>query len=119
MNGYKDLEVYKRSYVAAKAIYELTEGIPQQERYGITDQLRRAALSIPQNIAEGYGKQDGDRELARFLRMARGSCAEIAVLLDFASDMGYISQETRAKAADENEQIGKMLTRFIQRLKTN
>ena len=53
MSGYKELKVYKRSYKAAKAIYEMTVRFPNEERYGITNQLRRAALSIPLNIAEG------------------------------------------------------------------
>ena len=57
MSGYKELKVYKRSYKAAKAIYEMTVGFPNEERYGITNQLRRAALSIPLNIAEGYARE--------------------------------------------------------------
>jgi len=56
--GYKDLQVYKRSYKAAIAIYKVTNGFPKEEQYGITNQIRRAAVSIPLNIAEGYAKRE-------------------------------------------------------------
>ena len=77
MSGYKELKVYKRSYKAAKAIYEMTVGFPNEERYGITNQLRRAALSIPLNIAEGYAKRESQEEFKRFLMMALGSSNEV------------------------------------------
>jgi len=54
MGGYRDLKVYERSYTAARAIYKMTETFPKEEIYGITNQMRRAAVSIPMNIAEGY-----------------------------------------------------------------
>lgn len=58
MGGYRDLQVYERSYTAARAIYKMTEKFPKEEIYGMTNQMRRAALSIPMNIAEGYAKLD-------------------------------------------------------------
>ena len=113
MSGYKDLAVYRKSYAAAKVVYGLSESFPKREEYGLASQLRRAATSIPLNIAEGYGKREGTKELLRYIRMARGSNAEVEVLLDFAKDFGYISEEEHARAAADYEQIGKMLSGLI------
>ena len=118
MSGYKELKVYKRSYKAAKAIYEMTVGFPNEERYGITNQLRRAALSIPLNIAEGYAKKESQEEFKRFLMMALGSSNEVLVLIDFSKDVGYISDEKHRKAFAEYEEIASMLNSFIQSVKT-
>ena len=119
MNGYKELTVYKRAYRAAKAIYEMTAGFPREERYGMSNQLRRAALSIPLNIAEGYAKRESQEELKRFLMMALGSSNEVLVLIDFSKDVGYISEEKHTKAFSEHEEIASMLNSFIQSVKTN
>ena len=115
MRGYKGLQVYERSYKAAKAIYlKIAERFPKEEEYGLKSQIKRAATSIPLNIAEGYGKGGSQREMLRYMYMARGSCHEVAVLLDFAKDFGYITKEEHEKAIKEYEEIGKMLTGFIQ-----
>ena len=119
MSGYKELMVYKRSYKAAKAIYEMTVGFPNEERYGVTNQLKRAALSIPLNIAERYAKRESQEELKRFLMMALGSSNEVLVLIDFSKDIGYLSEDRHAKAFAEYEEIASMLNSFIQSVKTN
>ena len=108
MSGYKELKVYKRSYKAAKAIYEMTVGFPNEERYGITNQLRRAA----------YAKRESQEEFKRFLMMALGSSNEVLVLIDFSKDVGYISDEKHRKAFAEYEEIASMLNSFIQSVKT-
>ena len=118
MGGYKELKVYKRSYKAVKAVYEMTEGFPKEERYGIINQLRRASLSIPLNIAEGYAKRESQEEFKRFLMMALGSSNEVLVLLDFSKDLKYIGEETHKRAFAEYEEIASMLNSFIQRIKT-
>ena len=115
MQGYKDLRVYEKSYRAAKAIYHLSEEFPKEEIYAITNQIRRASLSIPLNIAEGYVKRGSQREFKRFLEMAIGSSNEVSVLLDFAKDLGYMSEERHEKASREYEEISKMLNVFIQK----
>ena len=79
---HESLEVYKRSYDLALSIYKFTETLPNDEKFGIISQLRRASLSIPMNIAEGYGKQSSKAEYNRFLSMAKGSCSEMAVLIN-------------------------------------
>ena len=115
MQGYKDLRVYEKSYKAAKAIYQLSEEFPKEEIYAITNQIRRASLSIPLNIAEGYVKRGSQREFKRFLEMAIGSSNEVSVLLDFAKDLGYMSEERHEKASREYEEISRMLNVFIQK----
>ena len=117
MSGYKELKVYNKSYRAAKAIYEISVSFPSEERYGITNQLKRAALSIPLNIAEGYAKRESQEEFKRFLMMALGSSNEVLVLIDFSKDVGYISDETHKKAFAEYEEIASMLNSFIQSVK--
>ena len=96
----------------------MTVGFPNEERYGITNQLRRAALSIPLNIAEGYAKRESQEEFKRFLMMALGSSNEVLVLIDFSKDVGYISDEKHSKAFAEYEEIASMLNSFIQSVKT-
>ena len=115
MSGFRELEIYRRSYAAAKAVYEMVKKYPSYEiRNGIADQMRRASLSIPMNIAEGYGKKDSQADFRRFLKMALGSANEMQVLLDFSKDVSYIQAETHAKAIAEYEEICKMLSKFIQ-----
>jgi len=116
MGGYRDLKVYERSYAAAKAIYKMTEKFPKEEVYGMTNQMRRASLSIPMNIAEGYAKKESQIEFKRFLMMAIGSANEMSVLIDFSKDFEYIEKDVHAKAAAEYEEICKMLNTLIQKV---
>ena len=118
VSGYKELKVYNRSYRAAKAIYEMTVRFPKEERYGITGQMRRASLSIPLNIAEGYAKRESQEEFRRFLLMAIGSSNEMLVLIDFSKDVGYISEEKHRKAFAEYEEIASMLNTFIRSIRS-
>ena len=113
MSGYKDLDVYKRSYAAARAVYKIIKEYPHEERDGMVDQMRRASLSIPMNIAEWYARNDSQKEFKRFLLMAVGSANEMLVLVDFSKDVGYISEETHAKAFAEYDVICRMLSNFI------
>ena len=117
--GYRKLQIYERSYGAALAVYRMTQEFPKEELNGITDQIRRASVSIPLNIAEGYAKKESQKEFKRFLMMAVGSTDEVRVLLDFAKDLGYVSDVKHEKASAEYDEIGKMLTGFIKKIKDN
>ena len=108
--GYEDLKVYERSYKAALGIYRMTERFPNEEQYGMTSQIRRAATSIPLNIAEGYAKRENQAEFKRFIGMALGSSDETQVLLQFAKDLGYITEDIYGKSAKEYKEISKMLS---------
>ena len=118
-NGYRDMEIYQRAYKGALAIYQMTERFPEEEKYGITSQMRRASMSIALNIAEGYAKRESQQEFKRFLMMAIGSANEMEVLTDFAKDFGYTDEETHRKAREEYETIGRMLNRLIKRVSEN
>ena len=110
--GYEDLKVYEKSYRSALSIYRMTERFPKDEMYGMTSQIRRAATSIPLNIAEGYAKRESQAEFKRYLKMALGSSDEMQVLLSFAKDLRYIDIETFKKSIREYKEISKMLNIF-------
>ena len=114
MSGFRELEIYRRSYAAAKAVYEMVKQYPSYETRSMVDQMRRASLSIPMNIAEGYAKKSSQADFRRFLLIALGSANEMQVLLDFSKDVGYISEQTHEKAVAEYQEICKMLSKFIQ-----
>ena len=113
MQSYKDLLVFKKSYEQAVEMYGLTKSFPREEMFGLASQIRRAAVSIPLNIAEGYGKVEKGKELVRFLSMAKGSSAEMEVLLDLAKDIGYLSDDRHRQTMEKQEEVGKMLTGLI------
>ena len=113
IQSYKDLEVYKRSYKASMAMYRIVKSFPDEEMFGLTSQIKRAATSIPLNIAEGFGKHDTDSEFKRFLKMALGSANEMMVLIDMSKDLGFISAEVHERIYSEYEQTAKMLSKLI------
>ena len=120
MANFRDLLVYHKSYEAALKIYRIVaQYLPPDEMYGLASQMKRAATSIPMNIAEGYTKNIGDKELLRFISMAIGSCAEVKVLLDFLRDLGYISDNLHDEIMSIYDEIGKMLNGFRKSVTAN
>ena len=120
MSNYRDLKVYRKSYEMALRMYqEVSVRMPAEERYGLTSQIKRAATSIPLNIAEGYAKQAGEKEVIRFLQMAKGSCAEMSVLVDMLKDLKYITEEEHREYMSEYDEVGKMLTGLIKTITNN
>ena len=112
IQSFKDLEVYQESYQLALEVYRLSHSYPQEERYGLTGQIRRASVSIPLNIAEGYGKQDTAAEFKRYLRMALGSANEMLVLLDLSRDLGYAAEGMAAKLQERYSVLARRLYRL-------
>ena len=106
---YEDLKVYQRSYKASMVMYKLTQRFPSDEMYGLISQIKRAATSIPLNIAEGYGRRDSDSEFKHFLRNAIGSCYEMKVLIEMSKDLGFIDATRYERMYNEYEEIAKML----------
>jgi four helix bundle protein len=114
LSSYKDLSVYSKSYELSIEIYRKVNAcMPQEEMFGLTSQIKRAATSIPLNIAEGYAKIGGRNETIRFLQMARGSCAEMTVLIDMLKDLEYITKTEHKEYAERYDEVGKMLTGLI------
>jgi len=114
MSKYKNLIVWQKAHEFAISIYKLSEEFPINEKFGITSQIRRAALSVPTNIVEGYGRRSKS-ELSRFIDIARGSLAEAEYLLEFSKELGYIKKDiTGIKSLIE--QVSKLLWNFQKKL---
>ena len=118
MIGYKNLDVYKRSYKLAKDIHQITQGFPSIEKHELGSQLRRAAVSITLNIAEGYGRKDSTGEFQHFLRNALGSCNEVRVLIELCKDLGYLGEEIYRGLEEQYEIVGRQLYRLREANKT-
>jgi four helix bundle protein len=88
INSYRDLLVWQKGMALAKQIYLMTRAFPEDERFGLITQMRRAAVSVPSNIAEGQARQ-GRNEFVQFLSYAEGSLAELDTQLKLADDLGY------------------------------
>lgn len=99
-------------------VYALTKTFPKDELFGMTSQMRRAAASIPANIAEGCGR-DSDAELKRFLDIAHGSASELEYFLLLAKELGYIAPLEYDAIASEISQIKRMLGAFVRKLKAD
>lgn len=112
---YKDLKVWQKADELAFEIYKITKHFPKDEIYGITSQLRRAALSVPTNIVEGYGRK-GDKELARFVSIAIGLLAEAEYLIDFSKRLGYISEKDYERIEIMRSEVGKLLWNFYKKI---
>ena len=116
MKDFRSLKVWERSHQLTLRVYTATKSFPKDELYALTSQARRAAASIPTNIAEGCGR-DGDTELKRFLTIALGSACELDYLVLLATGLGYLDHERARELADEVLEIRRMLGTFIQKLK--
>ena len=116
MRDFRKLKIWQRAHQLTLGIYRATAGFPKREIYGLTSQIRRASASIPANIAEGSGRH-GDTEFARFLQIAAGSASELQYHLILAKDLGYLSAERFGELSAELEQLKRMLTIFIQRVR--
>ena len=106
--SYRDLEVWQRSMKLAKRIYQVTQKFPSDERFGLTNQLRRASVSVPSNLAEGHARF-GAGEFSRFISISMGSVAEIETQILLSTDLGYLTGELSREILEDLETIGKML----------
>ncbi len=112
MHNYKELKVWQKAMEFVVAIYSLTRGFPRDELYGLTNQIRRAAISIPLNIAEGAGC-DTDGEFARFLDIALRSSYETAVAIQIGHQLKYCSKEESSGLVENAEELARMPTGLI------
>jgi four helix bundle protein len=117
MQATKNLRVAEQARVLARSVYRLTVTFPSEERYGLTAQIRRAAVSVGSNIAEGCGRR-GNRELLNFLYIAAGSASELAFQLELAREFGYGDSSEFEPTIRELEQLQRMLNRLTQHLRT-
>ena len=113
--AFDNLEVYKKSLEVAKQVYALVRGFPDDEKFGLTSQLRRAATSICLNIAEGKGRGT-DKDFARFLYQARGSALEVIAAMQLAEMFGYVESEDLDDLSEAIHHLTSKLTQFIRAL---
>ena len=115
IKGFQDLEVWKKAIVLVKNIYLITQTFPKEETYGMTSQIRRAAVSIPSNIAEGKARQS-KKEYVQFLFIALGSTAEVQTQIIIAKELQYITEKNKLDILENLDHIARMLRRLIQEL---
>ena len=105
---YKQLDVYKESKILVEFVYTLLRKFPREEQYALCDQLRRAVISVPSNIAEGLGRYS-TKEQIHFLEIAYGSLREVDCQLDIACDLGYITSAELVTATEQVEKVSALL----------
>lgn len=107
--SYKNLEAYKESKTLVKQVYALLKRFPREEQYALCDQLRRAVISVPSNIAEGSGRTSA-KDQAHFLEMAFGSLMEVDCQMDIAQDLGYVSSDELEVVSKQVRQVAALLS---------
>lgn len=117
VTSYKHLEVWKKSRALVVRVYDVTSSFPKEEMYGLTTQLRRAAISIPSNIAEGNARRS-TRDYIRFLNIAYGSIAEVETQLYIAMDLHYATQSQLQPLFNDYSELARMLNGLVTRLES-
>ena len=118
MKSYRDLIVWQKSMSWVTIVYSLTSKIPESEKFGLISQIRRSSVSIPSNIAEGYGR-NYKKDYSRFLQISRGSLFECQTQIEIAINLGFISREDCKEINDLSIEIEKMLNSLINKLSEN
>ena len=116
IRSYRDLIVWQKSIELVKICYQLTETFPQREIYGLSQQLRRASVSVPSNIAEGNGRES-KKDYIHFLNISRGSLKETETQLIIAETLGFIKSNELETVLDKTGEIGFLLNNLIRSLK--
>jgi len=116
MRNFRNLQIWKRSISLSKDIYKLTEQFPPKEKYGLSSQIQRAAVSIASNIAEGSSRKS-EKDFARFLEIAIGSAVEVETQLTIAKEIGYLNDERFIEIQDELIIIQKQTSQLITKLR--
>ena len=117
VKSYRDLEVWQKGMGLARQVYDATKTWPREEMYGLTSQVRRAAVSVPSNIAEGQGRSS-TREFIHHLSIARGSLYELETQLLLAQQLGYLVPDQAERLLHTADDISRMIRRLSQNLST-
>ena len=118
MQSFRDLHVWQRSMELTVAVYKLTQHFPREEAFGLTSQLRRSAVSVPSNVAEGHGRMN-PREFKHFLLIARASNFELQTQLELSGALGFADIQLLNSTQEISDDVEKMLFAFLGRLKNN
>jgi four helix bundle protein len=117
MRNHRDLQVWSKAYSLSLELYRLSRSFPKEEIYGLTSQLRRAAVSIGANLAEGCGRRTNP-EMARFVRIALGSASELDHHLLLCKDLGYLENESYRHLSSDLTEVRKMLSSLLSSIET-
>lgn len=117
VNRYQDLRVWQQAIELVERLYAVTSKLPHEEMFGLKSQLRRCAVSVPSNIAEGQGRATRG-EFQQFLGHARGSLYELETQIVIAAKLGYVAAEDRNSILAESQELGRMLNALIASLKS-
>lgn len=115
INDFKDLQVWRKGIELVKEIYVVTKKFPKDELFGLVNQMRRAGVSIPSNIAEGWMRQH-TKEYIQFIYHALGSCGELDTQVIISKNLGYVNQETMLEFSEKINHIIRMLRNLIKGL---
>jgi four helix bundle protein len=107
--GHRSLVAWQKAMELVTEIYRITRDFPKDELYGLVSQLRRAAVSVPSNLAEGYGRNSRN-EFHQFVGVARGSLAEVETQIEIAKNLHYISEESCSELLSRVDEVGRVLT---------
>jgi len=118
VKNYRDLEIWQEAMDVCKKIYVFTKNFPNEEKYGLVSQLRRAAVSVPSNIAEGFTRKTfGDKKY--FMSVAMSSLAEVETQIELSTTFDYMTNEDKIALFAATEKLGKKITTFITRTSKN
>jgi len=112
---YRDLDIWSKGIRVVKDMYKLTEKFPKQETYGLISQMRRAAISIPSNVAEGFRRYH-NKEYRQFLYISLGSCAELETQITIAKELEYIPEAREVELLEELDHLCRMISNLIKKL---
>ena len=116
INSYKDLKVWNKAMDLTTMVYDALKTFPPKEEYGLSSQMRRSSVSIPSNIAEGYGR-NSTLDYCRFLQIALGSAYELETQDELARRLDYVDNDTANKLATQLTEVGRMLNSLINKIK--
>ena len=117
MKNFREIKVWSKAYELVLKIYKATSEFPLEERFSLTQQMRRAAISIIANIAEG-NKRESNRDFGRFLNISESSLEEVKCYVILSKDLNYVNEVAYQQLFDLSEEVGRMLNGFIKSLKT-
>ncbi len=116
IRSFRDLVVWQKAMILVELVYAITKQFPVDERYALTSQLKRASVSVPSNIAEGYGRQS-TVDYIRFLKVAQGSLYELGTQLELACHLEFVSADEMKEALELCAEIEKMLVALVAKLR--
>jgi len=112
---YRDLDIWKKGIELVKKVYVMTGKFPKEETYGLSSQMRRSAISVPSNVAEGFRRYH-NKEYRQFLYIALGSCAESETQATISKELNYISSEKEKELLEMLDHVSRMITNLIKKL---